>query len=122
MSDRPKERSTGVNRFMLIFILILFGGVALYMVFGPQGDHATPEDVNHAVKNNLRLLSTTAIQYFTDHGGASVRSADLIGTSPSQSIKAFQTVANETYTQTILQGHPITASSPSGARTVTFGP
>ena len=123
MSQRPKDGDTGVNSFMLIFIFVLFGGVALYTIFGMQGLRVAPDDVDRAVRMNLRRLTDAASQTFIDQGSTSVRSADLIGTNSSQYVRApFATVAGETYTPLIIKGQPVTASGVAGTRTITYAP
>lgn len=49
-------------------------------------------------------------------------SSTLVGTNSSQYVKSFATVAQETYTATVVQGAGISAFGVAGARTVTFGP
>ncbi len=70
--------------------------------------------------NNLRQLSHSAEEYYNEKGFSSVNSVDLVGTNPTQYVKAFVTVANESYTATLQSGLPITASGVAGTRTVTI--
>ncbi len=70
--------------------------------------------------NNLRQLSHSAEQYYNEFGVSSVTSASLVGTNSSQYVRTFSTVAQESYTATLLSGSPLTASGIAGTRTVTI--
>jgi hypothetical protein len=114
MSDDPKSSISGVNDFMLAFILLFFGAFLFY---------ATTAQVDKAVSLNLRMLAAGADQYFHNHPDTkSVASVDLIGINPSQYIMPFNSVAHEIYIAVIVKGQTITASSIAGARTVTYSP
>ncbi len=124
MSQRPKDGDTGVNTFMLIFIFVFFGGIALYTIFGLQAPRRlSPNTKDKSVAENLRQLAIAADQYFVEHPGvSSVAYATLIGTSSKQYLMPFAIVANETYQPVIVKGQPVTASGVAGTRTVTYAP
>jgi hypothetical protein len=84
-----------------------------------------PEDAEarteKTVLSNLRQLAAGSEQYFLESGRSSVASADLVGTNSTQMVKPFPTVAGETYTEVILQGHPVNATGVNGVRDISYG-
>jgi type IV pilus assembly protein PilA len=76
-----------------------------------------------AAISNLRQLQAGADQYFYEHPGVtSVASAVIVGTNSTQYVRSWATIAQETYSPAIVQGHGIAAIGIAGARTVTYGP
>ena len=121
MSNRPNDGDTGVNSFMLMVIFVLFGGIAAYTLFSPQGRPATPRDVDNAVRNNLRQLSFAAEKYFVEHPGVdSVAYTTLNATAPKQYLPPLVPVAGETYPGVIRRWAPVTATGVAGTRTVGY--
>ena len=102
----------------IMIVVVIIGLLAAMAIPAFQKVRASSQD--KAVLNNLRQLSSAADQYFLEKGASSVLSNELVGTNSSQYIKQIQTVANETYTDTINQGLGVTASGVAGARTITF--
>jgi len=111
--------------WLTISACVGFVGLCL-IVFWPaisafQNVRASQQD--KTVINNLRQIQTGAAHYFAEHPGvSSVASTTIVGTNSSQYVKGLVTVAQETYTATIVQGAGISASGVGGARTVTYGP
>jgi len=115
---KASTQTKGFTLVEIMIVVVIIGLLAAMAVPAFQKIRSSSQD--NSIKNNLRQLSQGAESYFGEKGVTSINSADLVGTDPSQLVKPFQTVANETYTATILSGNPVTASGVAGARTVTF--
>ena len=107
----------GFTLVEIMIVVVIIGMLAAMAVPAFQKIRAASQD--KTVTNNLRQLSHSAEQYYNEFGVSSVSSASLVGTNSSQYVRTFQTVAQETYTATLVSGSAITASGISGSRTVT---
>jgi type IV pilus assembly protein PilA len=120
MSDQPQSKK---SRDLALIVAVVLGILCLVAAIAwTQSQKPDARRQDKSVTSNLRMLSTGAEQYYTESGMTFIRSVDLMGTNPTQYVKAFVTVAGETYNPVFVSGQPITASGIAGARTVTFGP
>ena len=71
-----------------------------------------------AVLNNARQLAAAADQYMMEYGLSSVSYGALVG--PTNYVKAFNLVSNETYPGGFTQGMAITIGGVGGVRTITY--
>ncbi len=111
-------KNTGFTLVEIMIVVVIIGLLAAMAIPAFQKVRASSQD--KAVLNNLRQLSSAADQYFLEKGATSVLSTELVGTNSSQYVKQIQSVANETYTDTINQGQGVSAAGVAGARTITF--
>ncbi|MEI6862041.1 MAG: prepilin-type N-terminal cleavage/methylation domain-containing protein [Verrucomicrobiota bacterium] len=119
MKTSPRT-SKGFTLVEIMIVVVIIGLLAAMAV--PAFNKVRTSSQDKAVANNLRQISQAAEQYFTEKGLSSVTSADLVGSNSTQYVKTFATVANESYTATVLERTAITASGIAGARTVTIAP
>ncbi len=114
-----QNRTTkGFTLVEIMIVVVIIGLLAAMAIPAFQKVRASSQD--KAVTNNLRQLSAAADQYFLEQGVSSVNSVDLVGTNPTQYVKAVATVAKETYATPLVQGAAVTASGVAGARTITY--
>jgi type IV pilus assembly protein PilA len=116
----PKKTSKAAGVIWVIVVAVVFCVLAAIGWTKFQAIRARSQDM--AVAGNLRHLVQGAEQYFTDHSVSSITFKGLVGTNPSQYVKTFTTVAQETYSAVILQATAVTASGIAGARTITYAP
>ena len=119
MKTSPRT-SKGFTLVEIMIVVVIIGLLAAMAV--PAFNKVRTSSQDKTVTNNLRQIIQAAEQYYLDKGVSSVTSADLVGSDATQYVKSFQTVANESYTATILERTAITASGIAGARTVTIAP
>jgi type II secretory pathway pseudopilin PulG len=117
--NQPQRPSNDL--VMVAAVVVVVGLVAVLIAKGFLADQDRATD--KAVIGNLRMIQAGADQYFMEHlGVSSVASTTIVGTNSTQYVRNWATVAQETYTPIIVQGHGISAWGVAGARTVTFGP
>ncbi len=117
---KTNRSQKGFTLVEIMIVVVIIGLLAAMAIPAFQKVRASSQD--KAVINNLRQIQAGADQYFLENGVSSVASSSIVGTNSSQYVKSFATVAQETYTATIVQGAGISAAGVAGARTVTFGP
>ena len=119
MNTAKQNGSTkGFTLVEIMIVVVIIGLLAAMAIPAFQKVRTNSQD--KAVLNNARQLSAAADQYYLENGVSTVSQGALIG--PTSYVKALNSVANETYTDTLLQATPITASGIAGSRTVTIGP
>ncbi len=116
--NNQTRSSKGFTLVEIMIVVVIIGLLAAMAIPAFQKVRASSQD--KAVTNNLRQLSAAADQYYLERGVSSVASTDLVGSGSSNYIKAVAPVANETYTDTLVQGSAVTASGVAGARTITY--
>ncbi len=112
---RSRQGFTLVEIMIVVVIIGLLAAMAI-----PAFQKVRQSSQDKAVTNNARQLSAAADQYFLENGVSSVLSANLVGSD--KYVKAFATVASETYPVGLTQGITITIDNVAGARTITFSP
>jgi type IV pilus assembly protein PilA len=109
---------TGFTLVEIMVVVVIIGMLAALAIPGFQKVRGAKQD--KSVLNNARILSSVAEQYFTEFGAAYADYATLVG--PTNYVKAFSLVANETYPSFYTQATPVTVVGVGGARTVTYSP
>ena len=112
------QSSKGFTLVEIMIVVVIIGLLAAMAIPAFQKVRTSSQD--KAVTNNLRQLAAAADQYFLEQGANSVNSSVLVGSDPTQYIKAIATVAGETYPATLTQGTALTATGVGGARTITY--
>src|SRR5689334_7060804 len=115
MNNRSNKGFTLVEIMIVVVIIGLLAAMAI-----PAFQKVRQASQDKAVLNNARQLSAAADQYYLEYGGSSVGSANLVGAT--NSVKALNTVASETYPTDYTQGITITTTGVAGLRTITYSP
>lgn len=72
-----------------------------------------------AISKNLRLLASSAHEYFEEHGVNNVTQSELVG--PNKNIEKIESVAGEEYPLILRQGDGLEVVTNSGIRvSITF--
>ncbi|MCU0791337.1 MAG: prepilin-type N-terminal cleavage/methylation domain-containing protein [Opitutaceae bacterium] len=108
----------GFTLVEIMIVVVIIGLLAAIATPTFVKIRATSQD--KTVTSNLRQLLFAADQYYLESGNTTVESAVLVGTNSTQYVKVIETVANESYTTTLTQASPITASNVAGQRTITY--
>ncbi len=101
-----------------MIVVVIIGLLAAMAIPAFQKVRQSSQD--KAVLNNARQLSAAADQYYLENGVSQVDSANLVGAT--NYVKVVNTVASETYPQTLTQEITITINGIAGIRTVTYAP
>ena len=99
-----------------MIVVVIIGMLAAMAIPGFQKVRTASQD--KAVLNNARQLGSASDQYFLENGVSSVSFGNLVG--PTNYVKTFNLVANETYPAGFTQGVSITVAGVAGARTITY--
>lgn len=116
------KSTRGQSAFTLVEIMIvvvIIGLLAAMAIPAFQKVRASSQD--KSILNNLRQLNSGAVTYYLERGVSSVATTDLMGSNSSQYVKAFLTIAGESYPAVLMEGVAITASGVAGGRTITYG-
>jgi type IV pilus assembly protein PilA len=108
----------GFTLVEIMIVVVIIGLLAAIATPTFVKIRATSQD--KTVTSNLRQLLFAADQYYLESGNTTVESAVLVGTNSTQYVKVIETVANESYSTTLTQAAPITATSVAGQRTITY--
>ncbi len=112
-----KYPASGFTLVEIMIVVVIIGMLAALAIPGFQKVRNASQD--KAVLNNARQLASAADQYFLENGVSYVSFDNLVG--PTNYVKVFSLVANETYPSGYTQGMAITVLGISGARTLTYG-
>jgi prepilin-type N-terminal cleavage/methylation domain-containing protein len=113
----PRSR-TGFTLVEIMVVVVIIGLLASLAIPGFQKVRTANQD--KSVLNNARLLASAAEQYFTEFGEEYVDYNTLVG--PTNYVKAFALVANETYPAFYTQATPVSVVGVGGTRTITYSP
>lgn len=103
----------------IMIVVVIIGLLAAMAI--PAFQKARSSSQDKSILNNLRQLSSGAVTYYLERGVSSVATTDLMGSNSSQYVKAFQTIAGESYPAVLVEGTALTASGVAGGRTITYG-
>ncbi len=110
------KSTQGFTLVEIMIVVVIIGLLAAMAIPAFQKVRSSSQD--KAVLNNLRQLGAAADQYFLENGTSTAAIAGLVGSS--NYVKALNTVANEAYPATFVQGQVITVTGIAGARTLTY--
>lgn len=99
-------------------VVVIIGLLASLAIPGFQKVRGASQD--KAVLSNARQLASAAEQYFHEYGEIYVDFNNLVG--PTNYVKIFALVANETYPSFYTQATPVTVLGVGGTRTITYAP
>jgi type IV pilus assembly protein PilA len=121
MSEPAKTQKPSKGKVVVAAVILAVGLIAAvgWSMYRAVSDGSQDK----SIIGNLRQIRAGADYYFVQHPGVtSVASTTIVGTNPSDYVKSFTTVAQESYTPIIVPEQAVTASGVAGARTVTYGP
>lgn len=108
----------GFTLVEIMVVVVIIGLLASMAMPAFQKIRSSSQD--KAVLNNARQLSSSADQYYMEHGVSTVTLGNLVGSS--NYIKALNVVANENYPAGFTQGQAVTIEGIAGLRTITYTP
>lgn len=111
-----QSKTKGFTLVEIMIVVVIIGLLAAMAIPAFQKVRTNSQD--KAVLNNMRQLGAGADQYFLEAGVTTVAIASLVGSQAY--IKALNTVANESYPLSYVQGQMITVTGIAGSRTLTF--
>ena len=114
--NKTIRSAKGFTLVEIMIVVVIIGLLAAMAIPAFQKVRASSQD--KTVMNNMRQLGGAADQYFLEFGTSSASLTALVGSS--NYIKALNTVANESYPVSFVQGQTITVSGVGGARTLTY--
>ena len=102
----------------IMIVVVIIGLLCALAIPGFQKVRTASQD--KAVLNNARQLASAAEQYFHEFGEEFVSFSDLVG--PTNYVKVFAIIANESYPAGFTQGEAVTVLGVGGTRTITYAP
>ncbi|HBR92942.1 MAG TPA: pilus assembly protein [Opitutae bacterium] len=103
MNTQSKKGFTLVE---IMIVVVIIGLLAAMAIPAFQKVRATSQE--KAILNNLRQLASAADQYFLEYGVETIASDKLVG--DGSYVKAFSSVASESYSTSITTGTDIQAT------------
>ena len=119
LRESVNERTRRAFSLIEVMVVVVVIGILAVMAL-PAFQKVRSASQDKSVLNNARQLSAAADSYFLETGAGFVASLSLIG--PSNYVKVFDPVANETYPLYYTQGVTITVLGVGAARTITYSP
>lgn len=111
-----QSKSKGFTLVEIMIVVVIIGLLAAMAIPAFQKVRQSSQD--KAVLNNMRQLGAGADQYFLEAGVTTAAITSLVGSQAY--IKALNTVANESYPASYVQGQTITVTGVASARTLTY--